>query len=122
MNREKALQIALVIIGLLFIAAIIGMMMVRGQEDLQMMLSLYVTLGVFLLLAARDPSAHRSLIAFTIWSSFAHAGVMCVQSLYDIAERRHLLIGSTLFVTVGAVLLALSFAPSAHPVEARQIN
>jgi predicted anti-sigma-YlaC factor YlaD len=122
MIRERALQIALVIIGLLFVAAIIGMMMVRGQEDLQMMLSLYVTLGVFLLIAARNPSAHRSLIAFTIWSSFAHAGVMCVQSLYDLAERRHLLVGSTLFITVGAVLLALTIAPSARPVEARQVD
>src|SRR2546430_13133796 len=41
-----------------------------------MMLSLYVTLGVFLLIAARNASAHRSLIAFTAWSSFAHALVM----------------------------------------------
>jgi hypothetical protein len=36
-----------------------------------MMLSLYVALGVFLLIAARDPSAHRSQIAFAAWSSFA---------------------------------------------------
>ena len=39
----------------------------------QMMLSIYVTLGIFLLLAVRNPSAHRSLIAFTGWSSLAHA-------------------------------------------------
>lgn len=120
--RKKALRIVLVIIGLLFVAAIIGMMMVRGQEDLEMMLSVYVTLGVFLLIAARNPSAHRSLIAFTIWSSFAHAAVMCVQSLYDIVERRHLVIGSTLFITIRGVLLALSLVPSGGPVDARQIN
>jgi hypothetical protein len=39
------------------------------------MLSLYVTLGIFLLLAARNPSANRSLVAFTAWSSFAHTTV-----------------------------------------------
>ena len=43
-----------------------------------MMLSLYVVLGIFLLIAARNPSAHRSLIAFTAWSCFAHAAVMSV--------------------------------------------
>jgi uncharacterized membrane protein YoaK (UPF0700 family) len=43
-----------------------------------MMLSLYVALGIFLLLAARNPSAHRSVIAFAAWSSFAHGAVMAV--------------------------------------------
>ncbi len=45
------------------------------KPALSMMLSLYVTLGVFLLLAIRNPLANRSVIAFTAWSSFAHAAV-----------------------------------------------
>ena len=48
----------------------------KQDPALAMMMSLYATLGVFLLLASRNPSAHRSLIAFTAWSSFAHATVM----------------------------------------------
>jgi tryptophan-rich sensory protein len=77
MRRERALKVALVLVGLLFSAAIYPLVMFVKQEPaLAMMLSLYVTLGIFLLLAARNPSAHRSLIAFTAWSSFAHAAVM----------------------------------------------
>jgi hypothetical protein len=56
----------------------------------QMILSIYVTLGIFLLLAVRNPSAHRSLIAFTGWSSLAHATVMAVQSIQIGSERSEL--------------------------------
>lgn len=51
------------------------------------MLSVHVTLGIFLLLAARDPSANRSLIAFTVWSSFAHAAIMAVLAFQNPSER-----------------------------------
>lgn len=107
MIRERALRVVLVIVGLLFIATVYGLVMVH-DESLQMMLSLYVTLGVFLLLAARNPSAHRSLIAFTAWSSLAHAAVMTVQSLHDVGERIHLLGGSAAFAIIGVVLIVLS--------------
>ena len=108
MNRERALKVVLVIVGLLFVATIYGLVIVRDEETLQMMLSIYITLGVFLLLAARNPSANRSLIAFTAWSSFAHAAVMTVQSLHDVGERTHLLIGSLAFVVIGGALVALA--------------
>jgi hypothetical protein len=81
MWRKRALKTVLVLVGLLF-AAIYPVVMALwhaspsdGTGD-TMMLSLYFTLGVFLLIAARKPSAHRSLIAFATWSSFAHAVVM----------------------------------------------
>jgi len=80
----------------------------REEETLQMMLSIYVTLGVFLLLASRNPSANRSLIAFTAWSSFAHAAIMAVQSLHNVSERGHLLAGVLLFVIVGVALIVLA--------------
>jgi len=108
MNRERALKVVLVIVGLLFVATIYGLVIVRDEEALQMMLSIYITLGVFLLLAARNPVANRSLIAFTAWSSFAHAAVMTVQSLHDVGERTHLLIGSLAFVVIGGALVALA--------------
>jgi len=108
MIRERALRVVLVLVGLLFVAAVYGLVKLREEETLQMMLSIYVTLGVFLLLAARNPSANRSLIAFTAWSSFAHASVMAAQSLHNVAERRHLLVGSLAFAVIGVALIMLA--------------
>ena len=79
-----------------------------------MMLSLYVTLGIFLLLASRNPSAHRSLIAFTVWSSFAHAAVMGVQAFRNLIARGELL-GVAVLVVIGVALIALN--PAKPPVE-----
>ena len=108
MNRERTLKVLLVFLGLLFSAGVYPLILLLWQEpSLAMMLSLYVTLGVFLLLAARDPSAHRSLIAFTAWSSFAHAAVMIVQSGRMPDQRMHLLIGSAVLVIIGIALVAL---------------
>jgi len=77
MIRERALKAVLILVGLLFSAGVYPLTMFLSREPaLAMMLSLYVTLGIFLLLAVRNPSANRSLIAFTAWSSFAHAAVM----------------------------------------------
>jgi hypothetical protein len=64
MIRERALKVVLVLVGLLFLAGIYPLIQERQSEVLQMMLSIYVTLGIFLLLALRNPSANRSLIAF----------------------------------------------------------
>ncbi len=109
MNRERTLKVLLVFLGLLFSAGVYPLILMLWQEpSLAMMLSLYVTLGVFLLLAARDPSAHRSLIAFTAWSSFAHAAVMTVQSRRMPDQRMHLLIGSAVLVVIGIALVALA--------------
>src|ERR1700736_1521421 len=114
MSRERALKVVLVAVGLLFSAAVYPLtMFVRQEPALAMMLSLYVTLGIFLLLAARNPSANRSLIAFTAWSSFAHAAVMAVQASLNLIPRRELM-GVAFFVVIGVALIAL--AP-AKPVE-----
>jgi uncharacterized membrane protein HdeD (DUF308 family) len=95
MNRERALKILLAVVGLFFVAGaypLITSMLHPKQSDFpdQMLLSVYVTLGIFLLLAVRNPSAHRSLIAFTGWSSLAHAAVMAVQSIQIGSERSEL--------------------------------
>src|SRR5207237_10846508 len=86
MSRDRALRFVLVLVGLLFLAGVYPLMMSLWQQKQQdtepMMLSVYVTLGIFLLLAARNPSANRSLIAFTAWSSIANAAVMAVQSFF----------------------------------------
>ena len=82
------------------------MMMVKQDPALAMMMSLYATLGVFLLLAARNPSEHRSLIAFTAWSSFAHAALMAVQAFLNLIPRREL-VGVVGFILIGVALIAL---------------
>jgi hypothetical protein len=84
------------------------------EPALAMMLSLYVTLGIFLLLAVRNPSANRSLIAFTAWSSLAHAAVMAVQAYQKMIERGELL-GVAALVVIGVALIAL--APGKQSVE-----
>jgi hypothetical protein len=61
------------------------------QDASPMMLSLYVTLRIFLLLAARNPLANRSVIAFAAWSSFAHAAVMAVMAVHIVSQREALL-------------------------------
>ena len=100
MKRERVLKIVLVVLGLLFCAAVYPLMLMAKQDPaLAMMMSLYATLGVFLLLASRNPPAHRSLIAFAAWSSFAHASVMAVQAYLGLISRRELL-GVATFVVI----------------------
>ena len=108
MRGERALKVVLVVVGLLFMATVYPMLMfVKQAPALAMMLSVYVTLGIFLLLAARDPSANRSLIAFTAWSSLAHAGVMGVQALRHFVARGELL-GVALLAVIGVALIVLA--------------
>jgi len=57
---------------------------------LQMIWGIYATLGVFLLLAARDPARNLSVIWFTVWSSIVHGAVMAVHSVTDPGQIGHL--------------------------------
>jgi FtsH-binding integral membrane protein len=114
MARERTLKVLLVVLGLLFSAGIYPLILSLYREPaLSMMLSLYVALGVFLLIASANPSEHRSLIAFTAWSSLAHATVMTVQSYRLTDQRMHLLIGSAVLAVIGLALIALS--PAKRP-------
>ena len=115
MNRERALKVVLLLAGLLFCAGVYPLiLMVKHDPSLAMMMSLYATLGIFLLLASQNPSAHRSLIAFAAWSSFAHAGLMSLQAVLNMIARREL-IGSAVFAVIGIALVAL--APAKQGVE-----
>ena len=108
MRRESALKVALVVVGLVFVALVYPMVLfVRQEAALSMMLSVYAPLGVFLLLAARNQSANRSLIAFTAWSSFAHAGLMGFQAMKHMIAGTET-IGVLVLITIGIVLLALT--------------
>src|SRR5580704_4141275 len=101
MNRELVLKIVLGLVGLVFLALAYPLILfVRQDPGTSMMFSLYVTLGVFLLLAIRNPWASRSLIAFTAWSSFAHAGVMGTQAMRNMISRDEL-VGVAALVVIG---------------------
>jgi uncharacterized membrane protein HdeD (DUF308 family) len=115
MIRERALKILMVLVGLLFLAGIypvaIDLWQANGSDSGDdMMLSLYIALGIFLLIAVRNPSANRSLIAFTAWSSFAHAVVMSALAFQHqyASERGGFLAGSGVLVIIGVVLIALA--------------
>jgi hypothetical protein len=111
MNRNRALKVVLVLVGLFFTGAIYPITTMLWAHDRSsggtvMMLSLYFTLGILLLVAVRNPAANRSLIAFAAWSSFAHATVMSTLALEGPIEREGL-IASGVFIVIGVVLLAL---------------
>jgi hypothetical protein len=108
MNRDVALKSVLALVGLLFLALTYPLIMfVRQDPALSMMFSIYVTLGVFLLLAIRNPLASRSLIAFTAWSSFAHAALMGTQAMRNMVSREELA-GVAVLVVIGVALIALA--------------
>lgn len=99
-TRLRYLSIALRIFGVIFIFGLLLMMEFiftsgwswepRQSEYEQMIMGVYAVLGVFLLIAARNPQEHRSLILFTIWSSIVHGAIMLVQALVDDGERANL--------------------------------
>jgi hypothetical protein len=114
MLRKRVLKLVLVLVGVIFTALVYPMIMfVKQAPALAMSFSVYVTLGIFLLIAARNPAANRSLIAFTAWSSLAHAALMSTQAMRNIVARGEL-IGSAVLIVIGVALIALS--PAKEPV------
>jgi len=114
--RIKYLRAALQLVGLIFVFGIYTLSIVwpsgwvwhtgHTSHYLQMILGVYATLGVFLLIASRNPLAHLSLIWFTVWSSIVHGGIMAAQSLTHPEHRGHLW-GDVLALFVVAAVLAL---------------
>jgi Family of unknown function (DUF6632) len=122
-NRLLLLRIALVVIGLTFIFGIytLGILWPSGwvwgqgySHYLMMIIGVYATLGVFLLIAARNPYAHKSLIWFTVWSSVVHGAIMGVQGLMDTTERGHLVGDAPALVLVAIILAVLMPRTATH--------
>ncbi|PYX26432.1 MAG: hypothetical protein DMG82_01655 [Acidobacteria bacterium] len=120
-DRTRYLRIALRLVGLTFIAGIYALIIVwpsgwswhTGQSHqlphyLQMILGVYATLGVFLLIASRNPLAHLSLIWFTVWSTVVHAGIMAAQALANPEQIGHLWGDVPALLVVAAVLAVLT--------------
>ena len=115
-DRIKYLRVVLVAVGLVFLVGVYPLTIVwpsgwawhAGQSDyLQMILGIYATLGVFLIIASRNPLAHRSLIWFTVWSSVVHGGIMALQSLAIPEHMGHLYGDVAALLIVAAVLAFL---------------
>lgn len=116
-NRIKYLRIALIAVGLTFTFGLWPLTIIwpsgwswhaEGRSYyLEMIISIYATLGVFLMLAARDPLAHRSLIWFAVWSSIVHGSVMAVQS-FEGGHMGHLCGDVLALFAVAAVLAWLT--------------
>jgi hypothetical protein len=80
----------------------------EGYYYFQMIVGLYAVLGIFLIMAAKDPTEHRSLIWFTVWSSVVHALIMAVQAFGDQNEHGHLVGDVPALLIVAAVFGYLS--------------
>ena len=115
--REKYLKIALRLFGVVFLLVYpLGMVWPsgwiwhggEGYYYFQMIVGIYAVLGIYLIRAAGNPSAHRSLISFTIWSSVVHALIMAVQAVMDQSEHGHLVGDVPALLLVAAVLGYLS--------------
>jgi hypothetical protein len=108
MGRERALKIVLVLVGLLFLAGVYPLWRLQLDPSEPMLGGVYAALGVFLLLALRNLSANRSLIAFTAWSSLVHAAIMAVQAFHNMIPRADLLHAVFPLAIVGVALIALA--------------
>jgi hypothetical protein len=116
-DRVKFLRVALIVFGLVFLVGLYPLTILwpagwawhpTGQSlYLQTIVGVYATLGVFLLIASRDPLANRSLIWFTVWSSIVHGAIMAVQAIVYPEHRGHLLGDVPALLIVAAVLALL---------------
>ena len=130
--RIKYLRVALQAVGVIFIVGIYSLVMIWPSgwswhpgpshhlpHYLQMILGVYATLGIFLLIASRDPLRNLSLIWFTVWSSVAHAGIMAAQALANPEQIGHLWGDVPALLVVAAVLTFLTPRGTAAPALSR---
>lgn len=93
-TRLRFLRYALILVGLVFAATIYPLVMAwwpfagrwAVNDCEQMIIVIYLTLGIFLLMASRNPLRNRSLIWFAVWSSVAHGGIMAAQAIHGSAH------------------------------------
>ena len=118
MKRERALQVVLVLVGLLY--SFWGYLLFdnlwhdkwlsKHSDVMPMFLSLNTVLGVCLLLAVKQPTKHRLMIGYGAWSSLAHAFTMTIMSAQAIVHGTHRQDSPqdiVMFVAIGGALLAL---------------
>jgi len=127
MKRERALQVVLVLVGLLYLAWAFPLFqslwhsswLREHQDAFPMFMSVNTVLGVFLLLAVKQPARHRSLIAFGAWSSFAHGFTMMIMSVEAWSHGMHRKDSPQDIVILGAIgVLLLAVLPASEPAPA----
>ncbi|NYF88317.1 hypothetical protein RBB79_02250 [Tunturiibacter empetritectus] len=129
MKRERALQVVLVVVGLLYcfwgyllFDNLWHLKWLSGHSDVMpMFLSLNTALGVCLLVAVKHPAKHRLMIAYGAWSSLAHGFTMTIMSAQAVAHGTHRKDSPqdiVIFAVIGVTLLALLPAKQASPVGA----
>ena len=116
--RLRYLRVVLILVGLIFIFAVYPLMITlwpsgwrwspNQPQYEQMILGVYATLGVFLLITARNPLRHLSLIWFTVWSSVVHGGIMAIQAFVYPEHRGHLLGDVPALLVIALVLAVLT--------------
>jgi hypothetical protein len=114
-TRLKYLKIALVLVGVFCAVGVYPLTILwpsgwawhgEGQSlYLQMIIGIYATLGVFLVIAARNPLEHLSLIWFAVWSSIVHGGIMAIQALVYPEHMGHLF-GDVPVLLIAAAVIA----------------
>ena len=124
-RRLNALKIVLLLTGVAFTIGVplltwawpeAWMWEPRQSEYEQMIVGIYVTLGIFLFLAAKNPLQHLSLIWFTAWSSLVHGSIMLAQAMVDPMEHANLIGDIPALLIIGVVLAVLT--PRAHQLSA----
>ena len=117
MKRERLTQIVLLLVGLMNLAVIYPLFMdlwhsnwllERKNEVHPMFLSFFIPVGVFLIMAARKPSEHRSMIALAAWWHISHGTVMAIQTIEAWIHGVHRNFADVIvMLVIGGVLLAL---------------
>jgi hypothetical protein len=128
-NRVKYLRVALIAVGLIFIVGIYGLIMIwpsgwswHSGPSHSLPHYLQMILGVFLLIASRNPLANLSLIWFTVWSSVVHAGIMAAQALANPEQMGHLWGDVPALLVVAAVLTLLTPRTAAAESAVRNLG
>ncbi|HXG97687.1 MAG TPA: DUF6632 domain-containing protein [Gemmatimonadales bacterium] len=116
-NRDRATKVVLVVLGLGTVVANVWALAdyfvagphPTGGTAAPMFWAILAVLGVFLMLAARNPSAYRSVIAYAAWSSVTHTAIMAVMAIQLPTKRGELLVGAAAAGLAAALLFV--FAP-----------
>lgn len=128
MKRQRALQVVLVVVGLLYLGWSYPLLdslwqssWLRNHQDaFPMFMSVNTLLGIFLLRAVKQPARHRSLIAFGAWSTLAHAFTMTIMSVEAWSHGMHRKDSPQDIVIIGAIgVLLLAVLPAREPAPPR---
>ena len=83
----------------------------------QMIVSIYVTIGLFCALSLKDPLRHATFLWFIVWSSVAHGAVMLFHALHNPVHQGHLL--GDVWILAGALGLGVPLLRAKNKRDAK---